>query len=296
MDALGRTNTMIMAAFYGDAFALGPHWIYDPAKIKDKFGHITEVTAPLPDSYHKGKCKGDFTHYGDLMLFMLKHLHKNNGFELQTFKTEWCAFITQYQGYIDGASKKTLENIAANHEDPVGSQSNDLAGAAFFALLFSYYAEQEMRLSKVTELTTALHNHPDVTDAVIYFAKVALNMLSGRSIADALLNQYHSLPESTIKSLIHKGIDAKEQDSQKALSSFGVDCSINSSLPGVIQILLKHENDFNEAMTQNVMAGGDSAARGIIIASLLSHQVDLNSTQFHDVNAYQTILNNLHLS
>ncbi len=42
-------------------------------------------------------------------------------------------------------------------------------------------------------------------------------------------------------------------------------------------------------MFQNVMAGGDSAARGIIIASLLSHLISKTDACFKGINAYKII-------
>ena len=233
-----KVLTLILSAFYGDAFALGSHWIYDTDRIKSEFGEITQLTAPLPDSYHQGKHKGDFTHYGDLMLFILEHISNHHGFELELFKVEWQTFIVNYQGYVDGASKQTLKNIQSQVVNPVGAFSNDLAGAAYFSPFFIAHVDEPTLLNQVTELTSALHNHPDVIDTAIFFTKVCIQIINGDEITKALLNQHAILSNKNVKSLIQIGIDAKDEDTQDALLNFGTDCSLNASLPGVIQILL----------------------------------------------------------
>ena len=46
-------------------------------------------------------------------------------------------------------------------------------------------------------------------------------------------------------------------------------CSVEAALPGTIHLISKYENDFKEALVENVMAGGDSAARGMLVGMVL---------------------------
>ncbi len=46
-------------------------------------------------------------------------------------------------------------------------------------------------------------------------------------------------------------------------------CSVEAALPGTIHLISKYENDFEEALVENVMAGGDSAARGMLVGMVL---------------------------
>jgi ADP-ribosylglycohydrolase len=40
-------------------------------------------------------------------------------------------------------------------------------------------------------------------------------------------------------------------------------------LPAVFAILLRHGDDLETALIENVMAGGDSAARGVVLGTIL---------------------------
>ncbi len=61
---LSTINHAIEAAFVADAYALGAHWIYDEAQLKSLDLNWEALNAPQA-IWHKGKQKGDFTHYGD---------------------------------------------------------------------------------------------------------------------------------------------------------------------------------------------------------------------------------------
>ena len=39
--------------------------------------------------------------------------------------------------------------------------------------------------------------------------------------------------------------------------------------PGVVHLIVKYENNLEEALIQSVMAGGDSAARGMLVGMVL---------------------------
>ena len=69
-DRRERKKAMLLGSFLGDAFVLGAHWIYNVRMIEASFGDYTEPQEPLPDSYHKGKHLGDYTHYGDQALLL----------------------------------------------------------------------------------------------------------------------------------------------------------------------------------------------------------------------------------
>ncbi len=49
----------------------------------------------------------------------------------------------------------------------------------------------------------------------------------------------------------------------------GQSCYTPGAFPSVIQLIARYESDLKEALIQNVMAGGDSAARGMAVGMLL---------------------------
>ena len=92
-----RLNGMLFGAFVADAYALGLHWVYDTDKLKSESDHLHNFMAPARDSFHKGKRKGDFTHYGDQSLLLLKSISTEKGFVLDVFKTHWMTYMEKYE-------------------------------------------------------------------------------------------------------------------------------------------------------------------------------------------------------
>ena len=135
-----NTKAMVLASFAADALALGAHWIYDISVIKEKIGRVTVYHAPLADSFHQGKQKGDFTHYGDQMLVLLRSMASGKGFSLDAFARQWRDSFDDYTGYRDHATGQTLKNFNAGlAPDRAGSRSTDLGGASRMAPLGHVY-------------------------------------------------------------------------------------------------------------------------------------------------------------
>ena len=70
---------MVIGSFAADALALGVHWVYDTEEIVLKYSTVTRFLPPHQKNYHPTKLSGDFTHYGDQALHLLKHLADNGG-------------------------------------------------------------------------------------------------------------------------------------------------------------------------------------------------------------------------
>lgn len=64
-------------------------------------------------------------------------------------------------------------------------------------------------------------------------------------------------------------LDSAGRDSRKTVKEFGLGCGISAALPGVIHLALTYPDDLAGALIENVMAGGDSAARGLALGMLL---------------------------
>jgi hypothetical protein len=128
--------TILQSSLIGDALCLGSHWIYSQREIAQKFGEISGYAAPAT-SYHPGKQAGDFTHYGDQTLVLLRSLAKTGRFDLATFAADWRAFweAPETHSYRDGATKSTLLNLQKGlRPEQAASPSNDIAGQRSSAL------------------------------------------------------------------------------------------------------------------------------------------------------------------
>ena len=166
---------MVLASFAADSLALGVHWIYNTRVIDKKFGRVDHFIKPERPTYHPTKNRGEFTHYGDQTLLLLESVAECNGFNLTDFSERWQRLFDQYDGYVDGATKGTLENLAAGKlPTESGSGSDDLAGASRIASLVYVYRNDLQELIAGARAQTAFtHNNSAVIESAAFFATIA---------------------------------------------------------------------------------------------------------------------------
>jgi ADP-ribosylglycohydrolase len=262
---------MLWGAFVGDALALGPHWVYNTRVIDKKFGRVDQYFDPLV-SYHAGKNKGDFTHYGDQMLMLLGSLATESGFHQTRFAQAWQSFFNDYEGYQDKATLTTLENMTTGSKLlDAGSASDDLGGAARIApIVYVYANDMESAIEAARHQTAMTHNNPSVLDSAAFFVMLAIRTLAGEKPSDVISHLMEDRFKNTaIEDAVFMGLKSQDQDTRTIIEEFGQMCSVEVALPGTIHLITKYEDDLKEALIENVMAGGDSSARGMLAGMVL---------------------------
>lgn len=260
----------ILPSFFGDALALGPHWIYDAAAIDARYpGGIREYDAPR-SSYHPGKAAGDFTHLGDQTLLLLESLAAHGG-SLGGWQADWRGWAERIgedkSSYLDGATRGTLGNLVAGRKQP--SDSSDLAGAARIAPLFAVHGDVAPLVAAARAQTTLTHGDPRVADAAEFFARAAFAVGEGAEFAEAFEEAaffpYSALPASDwLMVARHASGDLTEH-----AAALGLGCDIAGAFPITLALALCHEDDPVAALSGNAMLGGDSAARGLLLGLLM---------------------------
>ena len=266
-----RINAMVLGSFVADALSLGVHWVYNTNVIDRKFGRVDGYHDPLT-SFHKGKQAGEQTHYGDQMLVLMESVEADSGFDLNQFAGRWRGLFETYTGYFDHATKDTLQHLAEGRDEQTcGSVSDDLAGASRIAPLCRVYAgDREHLVQAVRQQTAFTHNNRLVVEAAEMFARITARVLGGAAPLAALDEVVDGhFKGSTVASLVEDGLDSADIDTRRAVADFGQMCSVEAALPGTIHLLARFQDDFEAAMIENVMAGGDSSARGMPAAMIL---------------------------
>jgi ADP-ribosylglycohydrolase len=266
-----KASAMVLASFAADALALGAHWIYNTNVIDKKLGRVERFVKPFV-SYHSTKELGEFTHYGDQMLVLLNSVGDAGGFDLSHFARTWQTFFKDYTGYFDQATKATLANFDAGKEpSEAGSASSDLGGASRIApLVYRYREDYETLICSVREQTAMTHNTPHVIDSAEFFAMTAWKVLRGSTPASALKEVLdESFNKEPFRKWVSDGLESVTTDTRAAVSDFGQMCETGAAFPATIHLILKYENNLKDALVENVMAGGDSAARGMIAGMIL---------------------------
>ena len=269
---MDNRRAMVLASFAGDSLALGAHWIYDAEKIRREFGRVDTLRKPLPNSYHPTKEKGDFTHYGDQTFVLLESISARKGFDLSDFSKRWQELFKTYRGYFDQATKKTLQNLAQGKAvEEAGSPSTDLSGAARIApLVFLYHKDRETLVRAARAQTRMTHNNPLVIDSAEFFARVCCKVLDGTAPTKAMTEVAAERFEgSLLDAWVKAGLESSEEDSPPTIARFGQSCHTDEAFPGVVHLIAKYEKDLKEGLVQAVMAGGDSAGRGLMVGMVL---------------------------
>jgi len=275
-----KEKAMVIASFAADSLALGVHWIYDTESILRLFGRVESFLKPGKNSYHSTKEKGEFTHYGDQAFVLLESLVAEKRFDLSDFSARWRALFDNYEGYVDYATRVTLSKYDSGntYQDP-GSTSDDLAGAARIAPLVCAYRHDINKLVENAQAQTRMtHDNPSNLEAAEFFSRVTLRALEGARPTEAMymISEEH-FAGSPLSGWVREGIESKTQKSLSTIERFGQSCHIEEAFPSVIHLIAKYENDLREALIQSVMAGGDSAARGMIAGMVLGAYLGMES-------------------
>lgn len=275
-----RKRALVVASFVADSLALGAHWIYDTARIRKEFGRVEHLLKPLPNSYHSSKDKGEFTHYGDQARILLESLAAKGAFDLDDFSKRWQEFFSRYHGYFDQATKETLRNFSQGKSpQDAGSSSSDLAGASRISSLVCCYARDlDALVSAARSQTRMTHNHPMVLDGAEFFARLCWKILQGESPVSALEDlTAERFRGSPLSDWVRKGLESVKEDSVAVIARFGQSCHVDEAFPGVVHLIARYEGDLKEALIQSVMAGGDSAGRGMIVGMVLASHLGLEN-------------------
>lgn len=270
MEANART--MVRAAFAADALALGGHWVYNAGVIAKKFGRLDSMQAPLGKSYHPTKKAGDFTHYGDQALVLLESVAREGRFDLAAFARDWQALFDGYDGYFDHATKDTLINFKNGRSpEKAGSESTDFSGAARIApVVYAYREDRDEMVAACRAQTAMTHNSPNVVAGAEFLARVLWHVRQGMAPTEAMSAVAEGEMDSpAIAGWVSKGLESAGEKTLDAIADFGQACAVEMAFPATVHLVARYEQDLEAALVENVMAGGDSAARGMAAGMLL---------------------------
>lgn len=296
-----HAQSMVLASFAADSLSLGVHWIYNTNVIDKKWGRVEAYFKPERPTYHPTKDLGEFTHYGDQMLVLLKSIADSSGFNLNHFANRWQEFFSSYDGYFDAATKDTRENFAAG-KGPIesASASDDFAGAARIApLAYCYRNDLDTLIDSARSQTALTHGNQEVIESAEFFSRVVFKVLHGEAptaaIKQTLREGFDRKPYSK---WIEKGLNTVEKDTRQTMLDFGQMCEIEAAFPCVVHLIAKYEDDLKEGLIENAMAGGDSAGRGLMVGMVLgAHQgvAAIPPKWLFDLKSHQEIVDLLNI-
>ncbi len=261
----------LYASFAADSLSLGPHWIYNQSKVARLYPAQTIEFDDPRSEYHPHRSAGEFTHYGDQALTLLRSLTLRRGWSPSDWSEDWRAMWKDYDGYLDSATKDTLANHAAGRAQ--ASESNDLAGASRLAPLLVALAEAplEEKIAAARAQTALTHGDPFVIDAAEYFLRAAELILTGAGVEEALAAaataSYQHLPAAEWLAIAREA--AAMDDHLASTAKLGLTCHLPEAFPATLHYALRFPDDLTAALSANALAAGDNSARGMPLGMLL---------------------------
>ncbi len=262
---------LILPSLCADALALSSHWIYNPAKIARLYPDGPRNYDDPRTEYHPGKSAGDLTHYGDQILVLLKSVVLRNGFDAAGWRDDWQRFWKNNPpSYRDGATKATLGFLERGVD--AASESNDLAGAARIAPVLAALADKplEARIAAARAQAALTHGDPATIDAAGFFTRAVDSLVAGNPMQEALAAAASARYEALdARGFLEQALAAAGLDENTAGRKFGLTCHMPEAFPLTLWFLLRYHDQPLEAIVMNTMAGGDNAARGLLIGLLM---------------------------
>lgn len=269
-DAL---SDLLYASFAADALALGAHWIYDQAQLQADLGRVTDFLAPREDGYHPHKAKGEQSHYGDQALVLMDSLAAKGQFDFSDFAERWTAMWDGYPDYFDHATKDTLANRQNDlPPEEAASDSQDLGGAARLAPLLVGLADEDVAtvIAAARQQTGLTHGSAPALDAAEFLTRVVHAVWKGNDVSTAIKQAAQGNYQAIdLKAVLQRVEETMSLSPAAAIAEIGQACPVPQSLPAVISLALRFPHDLETALIENVMAGGDSAGRGLALGLIL---------------------------
>lgn len=266
----------VYLSLIGDALSLGSHWVYDTDKVKDNFeGTITEYTAPKIAKFHKGKEAGDFTHYGEQAFALMKSIYENEGFDLKKFRDEWMEYVENNEMFMDHSMKDALKKFKES-DSLVGTENVELGGLARSAPIFLDPSISKNDFMAQIHLT---HNGEIVDQTAEYIYQVMQDIFAGKDYRKAMLD---NKDVNEYVSGLFENISAKDEVVEMA-DERGQGCPTKNGFPIVLDVLMNYSDPL-EALSVNIRAAGDNAARAMIIGMILGADQGLKNVPDHLTN------------
>ena len=275
----------VLGALVADAASLGLHWLYDAGRLRDlQLDGPLAFRSPAEASYagvaayfaHGGKKAGDLSSYGESCRLMLAHLARRGGvFQRQAYQQEWLACFGPggtWVGYADRPTRRTVVRLlscATPDDYPAVSGVDDdqlPALECIAGLVACHRGGFDSLLQVVQQAVAVTHDDPVARDAAYACALALHQVLSGRSLVQAL-GAAAEVAGPVLRPLLVEALAMPVLDPQAASARFGMPCHLPQGLPVLFHIALR-AGSYQEAVEANILAGGDSCGRSLMLGAL----------------------------
>ncbi|WNZ53956.1 ADP-ribosylglycohydrolase family protein (plasmid) [Microbulbifer sp. MKSA007] len=298
----------LLGAFVADAASLGLHWLYDVERIHHvtQEQHDSAAFVPLTPSYfesvpayfaHANRQDGQFTQYGENLHLTLQHLLAHDKhLKMEEFQQAFAAHFGAggtYNGYIDRPTRGTLENIANEKLTPSGVDDDQLPALSKIPTVLFAYDQSDQMQDQVEAIIRSTNDNEESVAYGFVFADLLDRVVNGEDLQDALTAAADGA-HPDIQGKLKAALEATETDSVSYGETTGRACHLEMGVPLSFHIL-KNTGSYREAVETNILAGGDSAGRSILIGAVLGAIHGLDTDKGIPLSWILKVQNNAHL-
>jgi ADP-ribosylglycohydrolase len=171
--------------------------------------------------------------------------------------------------YARAAAAK-IEELHGSYPGSDDNQSNVLAK---LPAIVGRYAGHRQLLHVVVEAARQTANNDDAITWTTFAARVLEAVILGATIKDAVHTNLVHLEQPYRAAVEHAAKLVDEEDSYVVgVGKLGQSCSLANVVPAAIYLALRHEAKptYTEAIRENMLAGGDSNGRAMLLGALVA--------------------------
>jgi hypothetical protein len=262
-------SAALLGALVADAASMGLHWLYDPQRIAEVTAQ-TGAIAFCPNKAehfdgakgyyaHAARHDGQFTQYGEAAYLAAKTIADKGTFDVSKHQQEFVAHFGAggaFNGYIDRPTRGTLENIAAEKLAPSGIDDDQHPAIATLPALIAAGQDNLLDAMQITNVNDVAAKYSTL------LASLLRDVLNGTPVQDALTKTANGTP------LLQAALDTDETNSVAYGEVTNRACHLPQGIPLAFHIM-RHSSSYTDAVETNILAGGDSAGRSLIIGAVM---------------------------
>jgi ADP-ribosylglycohydrolase len=279
-----KNAELLLGALVADAACLGLHWIYDVEIIADIVARQNGKSAFTPVDpknfekvktfAHKDRRCGMFTQIGEVLHLTIQSMNAMGGkFDVPAYEAAFASFFGAgggYKGFMDRPTQGALENIASE-VSPSGIDDNQTPALSRLpAILVGYHGQDQLP----DMIKTAMEVTNVNTEAAVFsnvFADLATRIMNDEPLEIAL-QAAANVADDIAKADLLNALNTAEDDSVVFAGINGLmgrACYLPAAGPVMFHILAR-STSYRDAIERNILAGGDSAGRSIMIGAIMA--------------------------
>lgn len=266
----------LTGALVADAAALGLHWLYDQEHLA-RVASSGSVLFRQPDANvyagvkgffaQGGRVAGQLSHYGESAR-LVGQLYRSNRYSTAAHRASFLQSFGPcgtFCGYADRPTKALIGHMLSSTDDvkdPSGIDDDQMPGLCPVAGAFAGQQSVQAAIKAVQVIST----NTQVMDSTQIIYTCLESLLEGVALIDALALAATS-GSGDIHRQLQDALSLTPYQPQEAAVQFGLACHVPQGMP-VVWHLLNHAESFETAVYDNVLCGGDSCGRAMILGAI----------------------------